>query len=44
MRVGRAEHQILYARQAPGETVLRAPSEARVARRPYRTNGQRIAR
>ena len=44
MRVGGTGHQILYARQAQGETVERAPSKARVAWRPYRTNGQRLAR
>jgi hypothetical protein len=44
MRVGSAEHQILYARQAQDETVPRAPSEARVAVRPYRTIGRRLAR
>ena len=31
MRVGRAEHQILDARQALAETVPRAASEARIA-------------
>ena len=35
----RAEHQILYARQAPGETVPRAPSEARVASDPTGPTG-----
>ncbi len=44
MRVGQAEHQILYAHVAQDETVQRAPSEARVARRPYPDNGRRFAR
>ncbi len=33
MRVGTAEHRILYVRVAQGETVRRAPSEARAAAR-----------
>ena len=44
MRAGGTGHQILYARQAHGETVERAPSKARVASRPDRIDGQRLAR
>jgi hypothetical protein len=44
MRVGRAEHQILYAYQQDENRFTRAPSKARVARRPYPDDGQRVAR
>jgi hypothetical protein len=44
MRVGQAEHQILYARQAPAKRFHAPPLKPGSPERPSRTNGLRVAR